>query len=136
MAQDLFKHWYIKLVNLFSLAHSHRQNASYDRGYCGLSSCVTSSMRNCLLSSSSSRNKSLELRSNLWDLATFFYSMQGGKKTLHLAFCQPFFSIKEPIVLLICCFPHIAGHLLRVRFAPCLLAKVKSGREAVFNLLG
>ena len=60
---------------------------------------------------------------------------KAGKRTLHLGFDQPFFSIKEPIVLVICCFPQIAGHLLRVSFTPGLRAKVKSRRRVVFNLL-
>ena len=53
----------LNLFSLCSLAHSHRLNASYDSGYCGLSSFTTSSTSCCLSASSSSSNRSLGLRS-------------------------------------------------------------------------
>ena len=124
---------------MLSLAHSHRLKASYDRGCCGFSSLVTSSTRCCLSVSSSSSNNSRVLSLISVEsccLLLLLLAARREKKPLHLAFAQPFLFIKQLIVLLASCRPHIVGHPLRVSFTPGLLAKIKSSCKVIFNLVG
>ena len=136
MAQDLFKHWYIKLAQFIffrALAQVEgivRQRVLWPQFLSNL--CYEVLSISFFLPQQVSRIKI--------DFCGILLPSSGGckarKETLHLALGQPFFSIKEPIALLVSCFPHIVGHLLRVSFTPSLLSKVKSGRKVVFNLLG
>ena len=128
MAQDLFEHWYIKLAQfIFSRALAQvegivRQRVLWRKFLSNLFYEVLS-ISFFFLPQQVSRIKI--------DFCGILLPSSGcckaGKETLHLAFGQPFFSIKEPIALLVCCFPHIVGYLLRVSFTPSLLSKVKSG---------
>ena len=74
----------LNLFSLCSLAHSHRLNASYDSGCCGLSSFTTSSTSCCLSASSSSSNRSLGLRSISPGSYFFVWPLQGGKRSSSL----------------------------------------------------
>jgi len=106
MVQDLFEHWYIELAQfIFSRALTQvesivRQRVLWPQFLCNLFYEVLS-ISFFFLPQQVSRIKI--------DFCGVLLPSSGcrtaGKETSHLAFGQPFFFVKEPIALLVCCFP-------------------------------
>ena len=138
MAQDFFQHWYIKLAQfIFSRVLAQvegivRQRVLWPQFLSNLFYEVLS-ISFFFLPQQVSRIKI--------DFCGILLPSSGcckaGKETLHLAFGQLFFSIKVPIALLVCCFPHIVGYLLHEGqlYAQSAL-QGQIWPKVVFNLLG
>ena len=140
MTHDLFQHCHVELIySCFFLALSHKLNASYDKGCCGLNSLAASAISLCLSNSSTSSNRSLGLKSiSAYPCCVLLVAARREKKACTWLLVSHS-SCKQPIVLFIsCCLAHIVRNLLRVCLVPCLLPKVKprsGGSRSWFDLV-
>ena len=88
MAQDLFEHWYIKLAQfIFSRALAQVEGIVRQRVLWPQFLSNLFYMKYCLSASSSSRSKSLELRStSVGSCCLLLVGKRGGKRNLALGF--------------------------------------------------